>query len=77
MSAFSKNRRLQLIPLGGATLNTAISEAIEISKSENMPVSFVFNGQEVVVDKTSTLESVYAEMAKKREQDELVSGFKK
>ena len=43
----------------GINIATAIQEAIAMSKSQGVEVSFVFNGQEVVVDQNSTLETAY------------------
>lgn len=58
-SVFSKEKKLMVTPMIGVDIVLAIQEAVFMSKSKDVIVSFDFNGQEVVVDQNSTVESVY------------------
>lgn len=58
-SVFRKEKILKVEVMAGANISSAITEAINLSKSNGLTVSFEFNEIELEVDQNSTLESVY------------------
>ena len=67
-SVFYKEDNGKLSVMPGTNVDTAINEAIAMSKSQGITVSFDFNDQEIVVNQNSTLESARKDWADKMEQ---------
>lgn len=67
-SVFSKEKEVRVSPMVGIDITTAIKEAIVMSKSHGVKVTFNFNGQEVAVDQSSTVEKAYKDWCDKMKQ---------
>lgn len=65
---FDYEKKLQLSVMWGADVTSAIKEAINISKTQNVIVSFNFNGVEIVVDQNSTYEETFKDWVIKTEK---------